>query len=388
MRTCIFENQQPQTKILSSKLRLSTVTTVHDLEVFYSIPWIIYHDDFQWVPPFWADLSGFFQATNPFWTHAETQLYIAYQNNNPVGRIAAIIDHNLTDPSIKKIGYFGFFECIDNTDIALQLLAHAEHWLKTKEITQIRGPINGHIDLGCGLLFEGFDQQPTLNSSYTPRYYLSFMNNYNMKKLKDLVSYKIDLTLPIPTTVKETAERCLKKGIQVRPLNRYHFNKETKLWYSLFHPLFADHWGYASASYNEMMHRIGLKQLRWIMNPRLFLFAEKNNEIIGFRIALPEFSPLLRTFKGRLGFTQKIHFLRKKNKLTHGKFIVMGIKKEYQGQGIGTCLNYHTLVEMKNLGFTSAEYGWVEEDNILSRKAGEKIGGILYKRHRVYYKNI
>jgi hypothetical protein len=388
MRTYVFQTQQPQTTTSSSTLYISTVTTAHDLETFYSIPRIIYHNDPRWVLPFWTDISEFFQTSNYFWTHAETQLYIAYHHDNPVGRIAAIIDHNLTDPSTKKIGYFGFFECIDNSDIALQLLAHAEHWLKTKGITQLRGPINGHIDLGCGMLYEGFDQQPSLISQYTPRYYPTFMDNYNMKKLKDLVSYKIDLSVPIPKIAQETAQRCTQQGIQVRPFNRYHFTKETKRWYSLFQPLFANHWGYASSSYKEMMHRIGLKQLRWIMNPRLFLFAEKNNEIIGFRIALPEYSPLFRTFQGKLGFPQKIQFLRKKNALTHGKFIVMGIKKEYQGNGIGTCLNYHTLVEMKKLGFTSAEYGWIEEDNISSRKAGEKIGGFLYKRHRIYYKNI
>jgi hypothetical protein len=388
MTKYIFETEKPEIIQITSEITILKVTTIENIKEFYKIPRAIYQKDLQWVAPFWNDLRDFYKISNPFWNHAEAQLYIAYHKTKPVGRIAAIIDHDFIKIYNNKTGYFGFFECIDNTKIALSLFSQAEAWLKSKGVSQMQGPINGHIDLGCGFLMEGFKYNPSMISMHTPKYYLNFMKDYKMEKLKDLVSYRIDLVKPIPKQVQEISNQCLEEGINIRRIKRLQFNKEMKRWYKLFVPIFEKCWGYVPVSYEEMMQRNGLKQLRWIMNPRLFLFAEKKGETIGFRISLPDFNPIFRELNGKLSPYNVLYFLLKKHTLSKGKFIVMGINKDFQGKCIGTCLNYHTLVEMKKLGYKTAEYGWIEEDNIASCKAGEKIGGQLYKKHRIFSKKI
>lgn len=384
----VFESVSPEKMHISSNIEISVVNTIEDLWGFYRVPWKIYRDDVYWVAPFWKETRDFFRQDNPFWRHSETRLFVAYKNNIAVGRIAAIIDHNFSETNGEKVGYFGFFESIPDFKIASALFEVAQKWLASKGITEMHGPINGRIDLGCGFLLEGFNSMPFMLTSYSPKYYLDFVEDFGMEKSSDLVAYYIDLRQPIPSSVEEVAKRCEKNGVKIRRFNRFRFEKEMHLWFKMWVQIFSDHWGYALVSYEELKTRFGVKQLKWIINPKLFLVAEIDNEPIGFRWSLPNYNQIFKNLDGKLGFFGSAKFLWYAPKIIQGKFIIMGIKKEYRGQGIGTCMNYHTLLEMKKKGYTCAEYGWIEEYNIASRRCGEKIGGKLYKKYRVYKKNI
>jgi hypothetical protein len=151
---------------------------------------------------------------------------------------------------------------------------------------------------------------------------------------------------------------------------------------------FSDHWGYSSVPREEVKTRYGLKDLKWIVDPSLFLIAEIDNEPIGFRWSLPDYNIIFKELKGKMGATGIFKIFYKRRHINRGRFIIMGIKKKFQGMGIGTCMNYYTLVEMKKRGYNNAEYGWIDETNIASRKAGENIGGKLSKIYRVYEKEL
>lgn len=386
--TYVFESTPSQTTNISSNVQISTVMGLKDFRDFFRVPWTIYKDNKYWVPPFWKDFRDFFRVDNAFWSHSESQLFIAYKNNTPVGRTAAIVDYNLPKDNGKKVGYFGFFECIQDSEITSSLLKVTQDWLGSKGMDIIRGPVNGRIDLGSGFLTKGFDSVPYLLGSHSPKYYNDFAEEFGMKKSRDLMSYHIDLTKPIPQSVKEAAKRCKEKGITIRPFNRFRFKREMKMWFDMLLEIFSDHYGYTPSSYEEMKATYDLKQLRWIINPKIFLFAEVNGETVGFRFSLPDFNPLFQKLDGKMGVIGFLKFLGHTRNIKRGRFIIMGIKKKYRGLGIGTCMNYYTLLEMKRQGYVSTEYGWIDETNIASRKAGEKIGGKLYKQYRVYEKDI
>jgi predicted acetyltransferase len=161
-----------------------------------------------------------------------------------------------------------------------------------------------------------------------------------------------------------------------------------RLFFTLYNDIFNDHWGFVPLDIDEMMGRFGAKQLKWIIKPQLFLFVEDKGKPIGFRWSLPNYSPLFKEFNGKLGPLEMIKFIINSRKLQQGKFITMGLKKKYRRKGIGTYLNYLTLRSMKKLGYKTAEYGWIDEKNIASHKAGEKIGGKLYKKYRIFSKMI
>ena len=384
----VFDSESPKVLRISKNIIISTVTNKKTLWSFLQVPWRVYGKDKFWVPPLWKKTRDFLKKDNPYWTHSESQLFVAYKDNMAVGRIAAFIDYNLPKLEGEKVGYFGLFECQADFKIASVLLKEAENWLASKGINVMHGPVNGRIDLGSGFLLDGFGSIPYLLGSYSPKYYIDFANDYGLKKSRDLVSYHIDLTKPIPSLVKESAERCKASGVKIRPLNRFQFRKELQIWFDMLLEVFADHYGYTPASYEEMMMTFGIKELRWAMNPKLFLFAESEGQPIGFRWSLPDYNTVFKKLNGKLGIAGILKFLWYARNIERGRFIIMGIKKKYRGQGIGTCMNYHTLIEMKKQGYTCAEYGWIDESNIASRKAGEKMGGKLYKTYRVYEKDI
>ena len=390
MTRYIFETVQPEVIKLSSEEKISAVVDEKTFKDFYYADRVIYKDDSKWVPLLlWEEIKDFFKAKNLFWTHATTRLFVAYKNDKPVGRIAVFIDKKFIETMNENIGFFGFFECINNLDIAYSLLDAAEKYLATQKIQTMIGPVNGRVDMGCGILFRGFEEEPYIYDIYTPQYYITLLESYGMKKYKDLVSYKLDMNNPIPNSLKGAAKRCEENGIHIRRFNRLRANRELKWWIPLMMDTFSNHWGYIRVSEKEVKNRFGVKQIRWIVDPGLFLVAEKNNEPIAFKWVLPDYNQIFRKLDGKLGFKGYLLFLLKKNQLINrAKFNFVGVKREYRGQGIASYMNYYILEELKHRGYTSAEIGWIDEENTPERKATEKLGVKLSKIYRVYKKSI
>lgn len=384
----VFNSDSAETKYVSPDVRISVVTTLKDFKDFFQVPWFVYRDDVYWVAPFWIELRDFFMGNNPFWTHAETRLFVAYRENIVVGRIAVIIDHKFCETTGEKVGYFGFFECIRDFDIASALLGAAQEWLDFKGMSLMRGPIDGRIDMGCGFLYDGFNSAPSILSSYSPKYYLDFVKKYGMKKLRDQFVYYLDLTQPIPDDLKKLAKGCEAKGVKIRRFNRLRAGREIKWWVKMMIDTFSEHWGYISASYDEVKIRFGVKQARWFVDSRLFLVAEIDNKPVAFQWSTPDYNQAFKKMNGKLGIVEILKFLWYKQGINQGKFNLIGCKKEYRNQDIGSYMNYHTILEMKKRGYAGVEIGWVDEHNVASLKIMEKTGAKLYKRFRVYEKNI
>ena len=252
----------------------------------------------------------------------------------------------------------------------------------------MRGPINGRVDVGCGFLYSGFDSSPSLLSNYSPAYYISFAEKFNMKKSRDLLLFYVDLTNPIPKKLEEKAKICAEFGITIRPFNRLRTNKELKWWVNFFLETFINHWGYVPVSTEEVKTRFGVKEIRWFVDPHLFLIAEKKGLPVGYLWATPDYNQIFKKINGRLGPIQLLFLLFAKGQINKGKLHLIGIKKEYRKYNIASCLNYKVLVEMKNLGYIGAEIGWVDEKNFPVLKTIAVTGAKIYKIHRVFEKNL
>ena len=383
----VFESKK-QIKYFPNDISIESITSFKDFKTFYKFPFELYKDDHYWISPFWYEFKDFFKKNNPFWSHAECELFIAKKENKVVGRISAIIDYKFCETVGKKIGYFGFFECIKNFECASALFQTSQEWLRLKEMNIMRGPINGRIDVGCGFLFSGFDSPPSLLSSYSPEYYISFSEKFGMKKVRDLVLYYVDLTKPIPKKLEEKARLCAESGIKVRPFNRLRTQKELKWWIDLFLETFKDHWGYIPVSAEEVKTRFGVKQMRWLVDSKLFLVAEYKGSPVAYIWATPEYNQIFQKIKGRLGPIQIIYLLFIRGRINKGKLQLIGIKKEFRKYNIGSFLNYKILVEMKNRGYVGAEIGWIDEENTAANTTLAITGATFYKKHRVFEKNI
>ena len=384
----IFNLESPETIDITNNIKLIVVTIEEEFKKFYRLPWVVYKDDKNWVAPFWIELKDFFKRKNPFWTHAETKLFIAYKEDIAVGRIAAFVDRKFCETYQEKVGFFGFFECINDFKVASALLDSAKDWLKSKGMSLIRGPINGRVDVGCGFLYEGFGETPYILGTYSPEYYIDLVENYGMKKSRDLLLFYLDLTNPIPKHLKDAANRCEELGVKIRKFNRLRANKELKWWVPLMMDTFSAHWGFIPASEEEVKTRFGVKQARWFIDSDLFLVAEIDNEPIGFKWTTPDYNQIFKEMDGKLGFIEALKFLINRRKINRARLNFVGIKKEHRGKGIGNCMNYYTMLEMKKRGYIGAEIGWMDEKNIAILKTNEKTGAKLSKKYRVYEKKI
>jgi ribosomal protein S18 acetylase RimI-like enzyme len=382
--TYVFESNTSQMRSFSDDIRIHPVQNHEDFKKFYQVPFQVYRDDPYWVAPFWGEQRDFFKKNNPFWSHAHCALFIARKQTKVVGRIAAIIDEKYCELTGENIGFFGFFECLDEDDVAQALLQTAHDWLKERKMNRMRGPIDGRVDVGCGFLLAGFHSRPSLLSSYSPEYYLAFVDHFGMKKIRDLILYYIDLTKPIPSKLEEKAKQCAASGIMLRPFHRFRTGKELRWWIDFFLETFADHWGYVPVPPEEVRTRFGVKQLRWIADPRLFLIAEDQGSPVAYLWATPEYNEVFQKMNGRLGLGNILKFFYTRGRIRIGKLHLIGIKKEYRDRNIGSYLNYAVLVEMKQRGFTGAEVGWIDEENIAAHTTIAITGATVYKKYRVF----
>ncbi len=206
---------------VSEDIKIREVSNNSSLMDFIKLPWDIYKNDPNWVPPLIHEIKKKLnRKSNPFLKHSEIQLFVAYSDRKPIGRIAAIIDYNHIKFHQEQVGFFGMFECRDNYIYAEKLLDNAREWLTNRGIEFMRGPMNLNMNDECGFLLEGFDSPPVIMMTYNPEYYLRFMERYGLVKVKDLYAYLNEGIVQTPERIDKIAKRARARyNVKVRPLN-------------------------------------------------------------------------------------------------------------------------------------------------------------------------
>ena len=371
---------------ISSEVQPAVVANRGAFQEFLDFPRELYRHDPLWAPPLDVETESFFDARNPYWKHAETQLFLYRDGGRVLGRVAAIADHHFVRESGDAVGYFGHFESVNDITVAGALMEAAQAWLSARGLRKMRGPINGRLENGCGFLYDGFEHLPFMMMPYNPPYYVDLMETLGLGKCRELVAYLVDLTAPIPSEVTATAERCAREGFRVRPVNIRRWKEECRWLPALFTLAFAEHWGNVAPPPEDREYGIG--QLRRLIDPSLCLVVEYDGRPVGLRWMSGDYAPIYRRLRGRLGLMGLVKFAWYRHEIRRGKSVLMGIDKEFRGRGLGTCLNHHAVREMQRRGYTELEYSWIDEHNWPSRRAGEKLGGRLHKRYRIYEKEI
>jgi hypothetical protein len=310
-------------------------------------------------------------------------------NNQPVGRIAGIIDDFFIKQSKKRTGFFGFYESINDEEVAHLLLSMVESWLISKNCTHMIGPIDGRVDNGAGFMLDSFRSQPTIFDSYSPSYYLNFARKYGMKKHRDLLTFSFDLTVPLSDELKTSALKSKQENhIHLRRFNRWKSQSELRWWVPFFLDSFSAHWGYIPVDNKEVKQRYGLRNIRWICDSDLFIIAENSNGPIGFLWGTPDYNQIFKKIDGTMDIISTIRNIRYIKRINYGKLNVIGINKEYQNRDLALLLNYEMLKRMQQRGYKGADIGWIDEHNSKALKVMEKMGAIHNKTFRVYEKEI
>ena len=377
-----------------SRVIIRPVRNEKDRMQFILFPWRVYADDPYWVPPLISERKEFFDpARNPFYEHADVQLFLAEQDGEVVGTISAHINYRHNEFHGEKAGFFGFFECIEDYEVAQALLDTACNWVAERGMELIRGPMNFSTNEECGLLVEGFDSRPVVLMTYNPRYYVDFIERAGFTKAKDLYAYIIDTGIiegniqNLPRKVLKAAEAARRNPrIVVRNLNMRDFDREVERAWKVYNSAWSKNWGFVPMTRKEFEHMAyGLKPF---LDPDLIFAAEADGEPVGVSVTLPDLNIPLHKMNGRLFPFGWIKFLWYKRKIDTARFFMMGVIEEYRTRGIDAIFYLETAKAMLRKGYVRCEMSWILEDNTMMNRIIRRLGGRVYKVYRIYEKKL
>jgi hypothetical protein len=375
----------------ATSVQITPVTTHQLKSAFINLPKQIFNNDPQWIAPLTAERRMHLSKLNPYFKHANWMSWIAYSNDQPVGRISAQIDQLYLERYPDKTGFFGFFDVIDDAHIAQQLLKTAEQWLIEQGMSSVRGPYSLTINDESGLLVDGFNTPPSFLMGHALPYYQNLLGESNYKSVKNLLVYKLPSQFEIPRNMQSLLNKA-KGSITIRPLNRKHLITEFDILRDIFNDAWSDNWGFVPFTSEEFTD-MG-KQLSYLIDNDFVQFADLDGEPIGMIVMLPNLNEIIADLNGKLlpiGWFKLIWRL-KRHTMKTGRVPLMGIRKKYQNNIIAAAASFmliHALREpAKRWGIDEVELSWILEDNTRMRNILETIGCKVYKTYRIYEKQL
>ena len=372
-----------------SSIAIREVQSKNDLRKFIKLPFRLYKNDPYYVPHLISDRKKFLdKQANPFFQHARASYFLAYKDDEPVGRIAGIVNDLHNEFHNEKTGFFGFFDCIDDIDVASRLLCAAEDFVKAEGMDTIRGPANFSSNDEMGLLVEGFDSLPTFMMIYNPPYYLDLYDKLGLKKVEDLLAYYIDeRSAPSERIQRIVGKLRARNRIMIRNINMNDFKNELEIIRIIYNSAWSKNWGFVPMTPEEFSHTAD--DFKKIVDPDLVFLAFIDNEPAGFSLALPDYNPVFKKMNGRLfpfGLFKFLYYTKVNRIITGLRLVTMGVVHKYQKLGLDMIFFVDTYNEGRRKGYRWAELSWILERNTLMNKGAVDMGARLYKRYRVYEK--
>jgi Acetyltransferase (GNAT) family len=371
-------------------MKIIEVNDKKTIREFLKVPKIIYKDDSVWVCPLDRETKSVFNPKeNSFFTHGEAARWVTKDElGNLTGRVAAFVNKNKAFTYQQPTGGMGFFECIDNRETAYLLFDTCRDWLKARGMQAMDGPINfGENDVNWGLLIDGFTH-PGLGMNYNPPYYRNLFESYGFNFYFEQVSNHLDITGPFP-------ERFLKIADWVRNKPEYRFRhftyKDAPKFIRDLKEIYDSAWAFHEnfTPMEEKMLLKTLKKSRSFLEEEMIWFVYHQEEPVAFLIMFPDVNQILKHLNGKLHLWNQLKFLYLKSRktMTRARVVIMGVKPQYQRNGLESGIFWHMKEIMKKRPqFTELELSWVGDFNPKMRALHESLGAVFGKRHITYRK--
>ncbi len=350
---------------------------------FISLPFRLYAQDPNWVPPLIADMKERLdQDKHPFYSHGKARHFLALRNRLCVGRAAALIDKTSNDYHNEKVVGFGLIEFERDIEAAKALLREAARWGIQNGMDTIRGPFSYSTNEECGTLIQGFDSPPFVMMPYNAPWHAELFEELGLEKAFDLLAYQIDKNKTFDRMRRIAEKAAARNRIKVRPVDLKRFPEEIETIRSIYNASWEKNRGFVPMERREFdWHAQKMKQ---ILVPSLALIAEIENVPAGFSLSLPDINQVLRRMGGRLFPFGIFKFLALRKKITSMRAVAMGIRPEHRSKGAEGVLMLKTIDASLSLGHEKAELSWVLEENGPIRKLAENMGAKQYKRYRIW----
>lgn len=369
-----------------AELEIRPAVTSRERKAFLHLPWTINGPYPNWVPPLrqnQAELVNY--KPHPFYHQAEIETFVAWQGDQPIGRVAAIVNRTHNQQHNDKVGFFGFFECIDDQPAAQGLFNAARDWLAARGMDTIRGPANPSLNYECGLLIEGFDIPPTFMMTHNPPYYQRLIESYGFAKVEDMAAFwgHTDMLATIDTKLGFIIEECKKRfDVKLRRLDKKRFTEDVRLFLQIYNQSLVGTWGFAPLSDEEVDHMAA--SLKYLIAPEMTAIVEVDGKPIGATFAMLDYNPRIKQIDGRLFPFGFIRLLRNKKAIKRIRVLSTNVLPEYQKWGLGLVVIAHLLPSVLEWGAKEAEFSWVLESNHLSYKTLVRGGARVVKKYRMF----
>ncbi len=356
-----------------------------NLKYFASIPIEIHKNDPFFVPQLINEEVKLIDSqNNPFYKNAEIKLFVAYKNNKVAGRIAAIINKRHNEVHKDRIGFFGFFESINDFDVVKNLFEEVESFLKSKGLEYIRGPMNPSMNETCGILIKGFFQEPVFMMPYNQKYYSELLEKYGFKKDKDLYAFYTTITNK-PNNLDKLERYVQKKyKITTRNFSRKHFDRDIKIIHHLYSEAWKDNWGFVPPTLEEFQY--GTDDFKNLIPEELVIIAEKNGVPCGFSALVPDFNQVLKSLNGKITPLNALKALYFMKKIDSYRLITLGILPKCRKMGVDVLLYIKSFEVVEKRNGKGGESSWTLEDNDAINKPIMKMNAEHYKTYRIYGK--
>ncbi|HEX9680025.1 MAG TPA: GNAT family N-acetyltransferase [Anaerolineales bacterium] len=378
-------------------LEITPVRSNSELMEFISLPWQVYRGDGHWVPPLVSERKAFLDPKrNPFFEHARAEYFLARRNGQVVGTIGAFTNDLYNEVQRLNVGWFGFFEVLEDEEAARALLAAAEDWARRAGHDRIYGPAQFSSNDEWALLVDGFADAPRVLMTYNPPRYMGYLDAAGFRKAMDMWAYSARLDIfesegDLPEKLLRVGEKVgRRQQLRVRSVDLRRFDREVHHVRRIYNAAWTQNWGYVPMTDAEI-DRLA-EQLRPFVDPDLAIFVEHEGEVVGFGLALPDMNQPLRLAYPRPGepeaFTLAKLFWHWKvaRRVDWVRMIATGALPEYQGLGVSVLIFSALARNALRRGFKNAEMSWILESNPKSFLNVEHLGGKIYKTYRIYEK--
>jgi ribosomal protein S18 acetylase RimI-like enzyme len=354
---------------------------------FVDLPFRLYKDDPHWIPPLRLSVYDRLSPKHPSQKTQDTRLWMAWRGREPVGRIGACIDYAFDRVQNEKWCWIGFFECIDDQEVADALFDAAVGWGRAKGAETCTGPASFTLNDECGLLVENFEDPPLILTTENPRYYERLWTTAGWTQAMDLWAWKFTrVSAGLSDRQRAVLERLATRSkVTVREARMKDFDAEVDRLFEVYNAAWSENWGFAPLAEDEVKHLA--KQVKQIVDPNLVLIAEnEKGEPVGVTICLPDANePMKKVRSGRLLPFGWYHVLTGMKKPRQARVWALGVRPDYQVRALGPLMYSRMLDNLSAIPtMESAEASWILATNDRMNGAIEALGGTRYKTWRLF----
>jgi GNAT superfamily N-acetyltransferase len=363
------------------------VASRRDRKEFVELPYRLHSNSGVWVPPLRLERRLFLERRlNPFFTHGDAQLFLAWRNSRVVGRISAHYDDAFNGHHGNRWGMFGFLELEDDPEILPALLSAAEAWLRSHGRDHVVGPMDFTMNDESGVMIEGFERVPLVRQPWHPPYYAARCEEAGLSKAVDLFMWELvisDREKILPVIFKLAGEVEPRHGIRLRKMSRRTLRRDMDRFADVFNSAWSENWGFTPYSKKDL--DAYAQEMQLVFDPHWFMVAEtQEGETVAVAITVPDINQVLARMNGRLLPFGWWHFLRRGRIIDRVRVGFLGVKPEYQHTGVAAKM-YVEHFDMASVTPQKwGEMGWILETNTNMNRAMEAMGGRIVRRYRMY----